>query len=110
MKIRCPKCGEEIIVDENGEVRLASEEVQEVIRPAGENSEQEGLGAQDELFARALQVIWKTGLATISIFQRELGIGYTEAAELLMDLEKAGFVGPQLPDGVREIHWDKFPE
>jgi DNA segregation ATPase FtsK/SpoIIIE, S-DNA-T family len=50
--------------------------------------------ALDALFAEAVDLVVRTGQASISLLQRRFRIGYTRAARLIDDLEKRGVVGP----------------
>ena len=59
---------------------------------------------QDALYLRAVELIRKTGRASISYLQRQLGIGYNDAAKLMDTLEARGIIGPQTDEsGKREI-------
>ena len=59
---------------------------------------------QDTLYVRALELIRKTGRASISHLQRQLGIGYNDAVNTIELLEARGVVGPQTDvSGQREI-------
>jgi S-DNA-T family DNA segregation ATPase FtsK/SpoIIIE len=46
-----------------------------------------------------LEVVFKTGQASISMLQRKLRVGYNRAARMIESMEKEGIVGPS--DGVR---------
>ncbi len=48
----------------------------------------------DALYAEAVDLVVRTGQASISLLQRRFRIGYTRAARLIDDLEKRGVVGP----------------
>ena len=50
---------------------------------------------QDALYLRAVELIRKTGKASISYLQRQLGIGFDDAAHTMDLLETRGVVGPQ---------------
>ncbi|MHB9031788.1 MAG: FtsK/SpoIIIE family DNA translocase [Anaerolineae bacterium] len=50
--------------------------------------------AESEMLAKAREVIHKSGKASVSLLQRNLGIGYTRAARIIDQLEKEGFIGP----------------
>ncbi len=54
---------------------------------------------RDVLFDDAVEVVRKSGRASISLLQRKLRIGYTRAARLIDQLEEAGIVGPD--EGVK---------
>ena len=59
---------------------------------------------QDALYLRAVDLIHKTGRASISYLQRQLGIGYNDAINTMGLLEARGVVGPQTDaSGQREI-------
>ncbi len=47
----------------------------------------------DALFADAVDLVVRTGQASISLLQRRFRIGYTRAARLIDDLERRGVVG-----------------
>lgn len=55
--------------------------------------EEEESGSEDELFPRAVEIIVRTGHASISLLQRRLHIGYARAARLIDAMEKKGIVG-----------------
>ena len=60
-----------------------------------------------DLYKRALEVIINTNRASVSHFQRRLGIGYNHAAKLCDKLEDAGVIGPQQGAGPRPIIMDQ---
>ena len=53
----------------------------------------------DEKFDEAVEVVSKTGQASISMLQRKLRVGYNRAARMIETMEIEGIVGPS--DGVR---------
>ena len=53
----------------------------------------------DEKYDHAIEVVVKTGQASISMLQRKLRVGYNRAARMIEVMEKQGIVGPS--DGVR---------
>ncbi|ACA59351.1 FtsK/SpoIIIE family DNA translocase [Candidatus Desulforudis audaxviator] len=55
--------------------------------------EEEESGSGDELFPRAVEIIVRTGHASISLLQRRMHIGYARAARLIDAMEKKGIVG-----------------
>ncbi len=57
----------------------------------------------DTLFTEAVDVVVRTGQASISLLQRRFRIGYTRAARLIDDLERRGIVGPFEGSKPREI-------
>jgi len=57
----------------------------------------------DALFAEAIDLVVRTGQASISLLQRRFRIGYTRAARLIDDLERRGVVGPFEGSKPREV-------
>ena len=53
----------------------------------------------DEKYEEAIEVVLKTGQASISMLQRKLRVGYNRAARMIEAMEAQGLVGPS--DGVR---------
>lgn len=91
-------------VKQTGEVHYSDEvmqkieeNVQEKERSSGskgaapaETSEDDG----DELLPAAVDVILETGMASVSMLQRRLKLGYSRAARLVDQMEQRGIVGP----------------
>jgi len=53
-----------------------------------------GPGDRDPLFMEAAKIVVRTGQGSVSILQRRLKVGYSRAARLIDQLERAGVVGP----------------
>jgi S-DNA-T family DNA segregation ATPase FtsK/SpoIIIE len=53
----------------------------------------------DEKYEEAVELVRRTGRATISHLQRHLRIGYNRSARIIEDMEREGVIGPQ--DGTR---------
>ncbi|MCP4667152.1 MAG: DNA translocase FtsK [Deltaproteobacteria bacterium] len=53
----------------------------------------------DEKYEQAVELVLKTGRASISMLQRKLRVGYNRAARMIEAMEREGIVGPS--DGVR---------
>lgn len=53
----------------------------------------------DEKYEQAIEIVLKTGQASISMLQRKLRVGYNRAARMIEVMETQGVVGPS--DGVR---------
>ena len=70
-----------------------------------ETIDDEDVGAhQDALHLRAVELIRKTGRVSLSHLQRQLGIGYNDAAKTIDLLEERGLITPpKAPNGQREI-------
>ncbi len=63
-------------------------------------------GKEDTLYRRALEVLRDTKRASISHFQRRMGIGYNHAARIVDLLEERGVIGTAKGAGPREIILD----
>ncbi len=65
-----------------------------------EEDEVEEIGGEtDEKYHEAMELVLKSGQASISMVQRKLRVGYNRAARMIEAMEKAGIVGPS--DGVK---------
>jgi len=53
----------------------------------------------DEKYEQAVDLVVRSGQASISMLQRRLRVGYNRAARMIEAMEKAGIVGPS--DGIR---------
>ncbi|MBA3626354.1 MAG: DNA translocase FtsK [Chloroflexi bacterium] len=53
--------------------------------------------AEDELTARAAELVMQTGRASTSMMQTKLKVGFNRASRLMEELERFGIVGPQDP-------------
>ena len=58
---------------------------------------------EEEMYARALEVVRTTHRASTSHLQRKMGIGYNHAAHLIDLLDERGIIGPSLGAQPREI-------
>jgi S-DNA-T family DNA segregation ATPase FtsK/SpoIIIE len=67
-------------------------------------SRQADLGERDEILERAVELVKQTGMASASMLQRRLRIGYPRAARLMDELEELGVVGRSQSGGrTREV-------
>ena len=53
-----------------------------------------GADGKDELFEQAVEVVFETKQASVSMIQRKLKLGYSRAARLVEQMEEEGLVGP----------------
>jgi S-DNA-T family DNA segregation ATPase FtsK/SpoIIIE len=53
--------------------------------------------AEDEMTARAAELIVTTGKASTSMLQTKLKVGFNRASRVIDELERYGIVGPQDP-------------
>jgi S-DNA-T family DNA segregation ATPase FtsK/SpoIIIE len=56
-------------------------------------------GEEDEMYDQAVELVTKSGQASISFIQRRLRVGYNRAARMIEAMEQAGLLGPA--DGAR---------
>jgi DNA segregation ATPase FtsK/SpoIIIE, S-DNA-T family len=92
------------------EVKKVTDYIKEQGRVEYENSstfleshDETGAEESDALFAEAVDLVVRTGQASISLLQRRFRIGYTRAARLIDDLERKGVVGPFEGSKPREL-------
>ena len=75
-------------------------EYDEELKTAIDNLEQKGGSEpQDDLTEDAIEFIFKSGQASVSMLQRRFRIGYNRAARIIDEIEDLGIIGP--PDGAR---------
>lgn len=67
----------------------------------GENDDEQDDG--DELLPDAVEVIFETGQASVSMLQRRLKLGYARAARIVDEMEEKGIVGPYQGSKPRSI-------
>ena len=67
-----------------------------------ETDEVSDSGSED-MFSKAWKIVSDRGEASASFLQRKLGIGYNRAANLIEQMEDAGYVGPARGSKPREI-------
>ncbi|MBR0459319.1 MAG: DNA translocase FtsK 4TM domain-containing protein [Victivallales bacterium] len=77
--------------DEDGEVTLGSASTNPFGHGAAASSD-----AEEELIRQATEIILRDKRPTISYLQRQMGIGYNKAANIIEILEKRGVLGPQI--------------
>jgi S-DNA-T family DNA segregation ATPase FtsK/SpoIIIE len=73
--------------------------------PAGdaESNDGQSLKNRDELYEQAVDVIVREGRGSVSLLQRNLGIGYGRAARLIDFMEEDGIVGSYNGSQAREV-------
>lgn len=75
------------------QIEKAAEE--KIAVPENGKTESEGFGsAYDELLPQAVDVIFETKQASVSMLQRRLKLGYARAARIVDQMEELGVVGP----------------
>jgi S-DNA-T family DNA segregation ATPase FtsK/SpoIIIE len=66
-----------------------------------------GNDEKDEIFDQALRVVMETGQASASQLQRRLSLGFSRAGRIIDQMERAGYIGPNLGSKPREILVDR---
>ncbi|MCD8321636.1 MAG: DNA translocase FtsK, partial [Oscillospiraceae bacterium] len=104
---------EEIInfVKREAEAEYSDEILAEIEKAAdkdGKDAKDESSGGNgkndyDELLPQAVEVIFETKTASVSLLQRRLRLGYARAARLIDQLEEVGVVGPYEGSKPRQI-------
>ena len=62
-----------------------------------------GSGERDDLYEEAKRIVIRTGMASVSMLQRGLSVGYARAGGLIDQLERDGVVGPHQGSKPREV-------
>jgi S-DNA-T family DNA segregation ATPase FtsK/SpoIIIE len=62
-----------------------------------------GSGDRDALYQDAKRLVIRTGMASVSMLQRGLSVGYARAGGLIDQLERDGIVGPHQGSKPREV-------
>ena len=68
-----------------------------------EETEESSDNGSEDMFSRAWKIVSERGEASASYLQRKMGIGYNRAANLIEQMEDAGYVGPARGSKPREI-------
>ena len=92
------------IKEHSGAAEYDQEIIHEIEQHAAEKEKQgKGVGGSapeevgeefDELLPAAIEVVVETGMASVSMLQRRLKLGYSRAARLVDQMEEKGVVGP----------------
>ncbi len=95
----------------NGPPQYAQAVQQQIDRASSEDDEEDepeegDEGSDEELYARAIDVLKSTRRASTSMLQRRLRIGYNRAARIMEMMEDKGIVGPENGSSPREILGD----
>ncbi len=94
---------EEVVgfIKESGVAEYSEEVIHEIDKAAEEKSSNGKNGAaqdsgadHDELLPQAVEVIFESGQASVSMLQRRLKLGYSRAARIVDQMEEMGIVGP----------------
>ncbi len=69
----------------------------------GDDDEFGGSPSDDPKYLEAKRLVIKTGMASVSMLQRGLSVGYARAGKLIDQLERDGVVGPHQGSKQREV-------
>ncbi len=90
-------------IKENGEAQYSQEIITSIeaaaaekdkSSPKAESVEEQEEAVFDELLPQAVEVIFETKQASVSMLQRRLKLGYSRAARIVDQMEEIGVVGP----------------
>ncbi len=83
------------------------EVIQEIDRQAAASGkgakDDEDLEGTDELFPQAVEVVIEAGMASTSLLQRRLKLGYARAGRIIDEMEQRGIVGPHEGSKPRKV-------
>jgi len=88
-------------IEKSGETQYSEEVMGEIEKASAEKSSGAGAssgdssnGDYDELLPKAVEVLFETEQASVSMLQRRLKLGYARAARIMDQMEELGVVGP----------------
>ena len=91
-------------VTSQGEVKYDDEVIQEIERNATKDDKKKGMDVAmdstgqgedgDEMIPKAIEVVIEQGMASTTLLQRKLKLGYARAARIIDELSEKGIVGP----------------
>ena len=100
---------DESIMDEIEKTTLQTGKKNAAPEPEANAEEMEG----DEMLPQAVEVVFDTKQASVSMLQRRLKLGYARAARIMDEMEEKGVVGPNQGSKPREVlitreQWDEM--
>lgn len=100
-------------VTSQGEVKYDSDVMQEIELKAAQDGkkkssvvETENVGGgdyEDEMFPKAVEVVVEAGMASTTLLQRKLKLGYARAARVIDELSEKGIIGPYEGNKPRKV-------
>ncbi len=77
----------------------------DILKPRADEAEGDAPADEkvDEFYDQAVAVVAETRIASVSMIQRRLGVGYNRAAKMIERMEREGIVGPANGSKPREV-------
>jgi S-DNA-T family DNA segregation ATPase FtsK/SpoIIIE len=91
------------LIMKQGKASYEVEIHQQLSKPSGGLSEENGCDEDEDLIQQCIEVIRSEQKASVSLLQRRLRLGYTRAARIMDELENRGIVGPSKGAEPRDI-------
>jgi len=77
--------------------------LEEIVKGEEEREAEKDTAFHDRLYEEAKELVIRRGIASTSLLQRRLSIGYNRAARIMDELEREGVVGPARGSKAREV-------
>ena len=100
-------------VTSQGEVKYDSDVMQEIELKAAQDGKKKsavvdtndvgGGDYEDEMFPKAVEVVVEAGMASTTLLQRKLKLGYARAARVIDELAEKGIIGPYEGNKPRKV-------
>lgn len=84
------------------EINRQAEAAEKTSKNAGDGDEA-AAGGGDEMLPQAIEVVVEAGMASTSLLQRRLRLGYARAGRIIDELEQRGIVGPHEGSKPRQV-------
>ena len=82
---------------------VVMEQIERESEKTGKGQDMAGDGDEDELLFPAIDCVLESGVASVSLLQRRLKLGYARAARIMDEIEARGIVGPSEGSKPRQI-------
>jgi DNA segregation ATPase FtsK/SpoIIIE, S-DNA-T family len=77
---------------------------------SGSSDHMGGPGERDDLYEKAMELVVQSGVASASLIQRRLRVGYPRAARMIEMMEEDGIVGPAAGGKPRDVYAGRSQE
>ena len=85
------------------EIKIADLETNKERDTAITTAQTNGISSDDDKYEEAKRMVINTGMASVSMLQRGLAVGYARAGKLIDQLERNGVIGPHQGSQPREV-------